>query len=547
METRPPTPVQLLVAVAFAISCFGLLLFLWLAFGGPTPLKPESYRVTVPFDEATQLAVESDVRISGVSVGRVKSIELNDDGLADAELEINERYAPIPSNARAILRQKTLLGETYVELTPGSQDQSPLPKDPLPEGGALPPAQVSDAVELDEIFRTFDEPTRAAFQAWQQEVSVALRHRGADLSAAIGNLGPFASDLDRLLRILDTQRVATRDFVRDTGEVFTALSERRGQLSGLIRNSERVFSTTAARNESLQQAFIALPTFLDEQRLTLDRLERFSTNTNPLITQLRPAARELSPTLIDLERLAPELRDFFIGFRKAANRAKPGFPALREILDDVAAQRHPAGPGPTALPPGRDRVPRQRRRDEPGQAVRARVAGERRARALPAHLTAAGARLDRRVPGAPQRRPFEPLHEAQRVQHPGQRPRELQHGKLRRRGLGDLPSAGGHNRGPGVRRVGAIRRRLGEPRRVLRPAERFHLRRRDQLDRDPRAAVQGPAPVSVDRRRLVRIDGLSARTRARALRENFCGELAADRKAIQFPAPGRDLGPAGVL
>src|SRR5918995_6293796 len=334
METRPPTPIQLLVAVAFAISCFGLLLFLWLAFGGPTPLKPESYRFTVPFDEATQLAVESDVRISGVSVGRVKTIDLSDEGLADAEIEIDERYAPIADDTRAILRQKTLLGETYVELTPGSEDASPIPENALPEGGALPPAQVSDAVQLDEIFRTFDEPTRAAFQAWQQDASIALRHRGADLSAAIGNLGPFASDLDRLLRILDSQRIATRGFVRDTGEVFEALSERRGQLSGLIRNSEAVFSTTAERNESLQDAFIALPSFLDEQRLTLDRLERFATNTNPLITQLRPAARELSPTLIDLGKLAPELRDFFIGFRKAANRAKPGFPALRDVLDD---------------------------------------------------------------------------------------------------------------------------------------------------------------------------------------------------------------------
>ena len=334
METRPPTPAQLLVAVAFAISCFGLLLFLWVAFGGPTPLKPESYRFNVPFNEAAQLALESDVRISGVSVGRVKTIDLNDEGRAEAEIEIDERYAPIPSNTRAILRQKTLLGETYVELTPGDEDESPLPKDPLPEGGSLPAAQVSEAVQLDEIFRTFDEPTRAAFQAWQQEASVALRHRGADLSAAIGNLGPFASDLDRLLRILDSQRIATRDFVRDTGEVFTALSERRGQLRGLIQNSERVFSTTADRNEALQDTFVALPTFLDEQRLTLDRLERFATDTNPLITQLRPAARELSPTLIDLGKAAPELRDFFIGFRKAASRAKPGFPALRELLDD---------------------------------------------------------------------------------------------------------------------------------------------------------------------------------------------------------------------
>jgi len=335
METRPPTPLQLLVAVAFAISCFGLLLFLWLAFGGPTPLKPESYRFTVPFDEATQLAVESDVRISGVSVGRVKSIELSDEGLADAEIEMDPRYAPIPDDTRAILRQKTLLGETYVELTPGSEDASPLPENPLPEGGELPPVQVSDAVQLDEIFRTFDEPTRAAFKAWMQNVAVALRGRGADLSATFGTLGPFASDLNRVLRILDSERVATRQFVRDTGEVFEALSERQGQLRGLITNTEAVFSTTAARNRSLQETFIALPTFLDESRLLLERLDRFAADTNPLVTQLRPAVRELSPTLIDLGRLAPELRGFFIGFRRAANAAKPGFPALRELLDDL--------------------------------------------------------------------------------------------------------------------------------------------------------------------------------------------------------------------
>ena len=68
--------VPILVALGFALSCFALALFLWVAFGGPVPLKPESYRFTVPLDEASQLAQESDVRISGVSVGKVKDIEL---------------------------------------------------------------------------------------------------------------------------------------------------------------------------------------------------------------------------------------------------------------------------------------------------------------------------------------------------------------------------------------------------------------------------------------------------------------------------------------
>ncbi len=132
METRPPTFGRIAIAAGFALSCFGLLLFLWLAFGGPIPLKSKSYRVDVHFDEASQVAVESDVRISGVSVGKVKAIELGDDGLADATLEIDPKYAPIPSDTKAMLRQKTLLGETYVELTPGNQDAPP-----LPEGGTL--------------------------------------------------------------------------------------------------------------------------------------------------------------------------------------------------------------------------------------------------------------------------------------------------------------------------------------------------------------------------------------------------------------------------
>ncbi|HYU60987.1 MAG TPA: MlaD family protein [Solirubrobacterales bacterium] len=350
METRPPTIVQLLVAVAFALSCFALLLFLWISFGGPTPLKPEGYRIEVPFDEATQLAVESDVRISGVSVGKVKQIELSDSGKAVATLEIDAKYAPLPDDTKAILRQKTLLGETYVELSPGSPG-NPGESDSLgaqggtadvasdgtgfiPEEGSLPEAQVSEAVQLDEIFRTFDEPTREAFQTWMQDASVAFRGRGADLNAAIGNLEPFATTANEVLRILDSQRLATREFIRNTGEVFEALSERRGQLQGLIRNSNTVFATTAARNEDLQQAFIALPTFLDESRLTLTRLEQFANDTDPLVQQLRPAAQELSPTLIDLGRLAPELKGFFRGLLPAAQHSKRGFEALQDVLSD---------------------------------------------------------------------------------------------------------------------------------------------------------------------------------------------------------------------
>jgi phospholipid/cholesterol/gamma-HCH transport system substrate-binding protein len=332
MAKKAPTFGQIAIAIAFAFSCFGLLLFLWSTFGGPIPFKPEGYRVKVPFQEATQLAVESDVRISNVSVGRVKKIELSNEGpdrnRAVATIELDDRYAPIPENTRAMLREKTLLGETYVELTQGDRDG---PK--VPEGGSLSPAQVTPSVQLDEIFRTFDSRTRLAFQTWMEQAAVATTGRGADLSAAIANLEPFAEDANRVLRVLDTQENAVKALVRDTGVVFGALSERRGQLRGLIENAGAVFATTARRNQDLRETFVALPTFLDESRLTLNRLDSFAANTNPLITQLHPAARELSKTLRQVARVTPDFRGFFAGFQKLARRSLTGLPALRTLLD----------------------------------------------------------------------------------------------------------------------------------------------------------------------------------------------------------------------
>ena len=328
METKPPTVGRILIAVGFAISCFALALFLWLAFGGQIPLKPESYRFTVPFEEATQLAVESDVRISGVSVGKVKSVELNDEGYADAEIELEPRYAPIPSDTRAILRQKTLLGETYVELSAGSQESEPLPED-----GTLPRAQVSDAVQLDEIFRAFDDETRANFQAWMQGQAAAFRGRGADFSAAIASLDPFAREADRALRLLDSQSEAVSGLVRSGGEVFGALSERPGQLRGLITNANTVFETTARRNEDLATAFEIFPTFLRESRATLARLETFAADSDPVVQALQPTARELAPTVTSLARLSDQLDPFFVGLRGTIDAAPKGSAALRRLLD----------------------------------------------------------------------------------------------------------------------------------------------------------------------------------------------------------------------
>jgi phospholipid/cholesterol/gamma-HCH transport system substrate-binding protein len=330
MSKRAPSTTQLLVITGFALSCFGILLFLWVTFGGPTPFRAKPYEIKVPFNEATQLAEQSDVRISGVNVGKVQSIALAPNGRqALATVDVDDQYAPLPESTRAILRTKTLLGETYIELTPGSQNGPQ-----LADGGTLPEANVAQSVQLDEIFRTFDPETRAAFQSWMQEAAIAINGQGQSLSYAIGQFEPAFTEFDRLFRILDTQRVAVGQLFRNGATTFRALRGREGELASLIQSSNAVFRTTARRDRDIEALFRAFPTFLDESRLTFNRLKGFSRKADPVVRQLVPAAEQLSPTLIAIAKLAPESKGFFEGLAPVIARAPKGFPALRRFLRD---------------------------------------------------------------------------------------------------------------------------------------------------------------------------------------------------------------------
>jgi virulence factor Mce-like protein len=328
MQKTAPTFGRLAAMIIFALSCFGLLLFLWLSFGGTVPLKPKGYRFQVAFPEATQLGPQADVRIAGVTVGKVR--EKKRDPRSNrtlATIEIDRRYAPIPDDTRAILRQKTLLGETYVELTPGSPGAAR-----LREGARLSNARVQGTVEFDEILNTFDAPTRRAFRVWQQQTGAALDGRSQDLNDAIGELPVFLDRGTDLLQVLDTDRAALKRLVKNTGVVFGALTQREQQLHNLIVNTHDVFQTTARHEENLAKTFSILPTFLDESRLTFRRTQRFAAHARPVVRLLRSPTRKLAPTVSDLRALSPDLTRTFVGVKRLIPVSKDGLPALGDTL-----------------------------------------------------------------------------------------------------------------------------------------------------------------------------------------------------------------------
>ena len=340
MNTSSPTRGRILVIAAFSLSCFGLLLFFWLAFGGPIPLKPAGYRVQVVFTDAATLADQADVRTAGVSIGKVVKKELAPGGNRTlTTLELKSRYAPLRSDARAILRQKTLLGETYVELTTGTRGAAP-----LKEGARLANGQVVPAVEFDELLRVFDKPTRTAFQQWQASLALAGAGRGRDLNDALGSLAPFTENAQDVVDVLNTRREALRNLVHNAGKTFEEVTRDEEALSTLVQRNSELFGELAERREALAETIKILPTFLDETKLTLARVGTFSQNTEPLLRDLDPVLDDLQPTLASLHEVAPDLEHLFDNLDPLIDAGNDGLPALSRTLRGLDPTLAAAGP-----------------------------------------------------------------------------------------------------------------------------------------------------------------------------------------------------------
>lgn len=354
MSSTRTTLAKLGVMAAFVVSVFAILLYLWTSFGGPTPLAATGYRVSIDFPDAGRLAPQADVRMSGVSVGTVVALR-RAGGRTRATIELRPRFVPLRADARAVLRQKSALGETYVQLTPGSRDAAG-----LPEGGHLPDGQVADAVLLDEALRAFDPATRRDLRAWLRGWSGALDGHGEDVSAILARLAPTEVQATRAMSVLDTQSRAVRGVLRDGGDVLTAVGAREAAVRRLIADGDAVLDTTARRGRALRDTVRALPALSRTARRTTGDLAAVSADLTPALRGLRPAARALDPVLRDTADAAPPLRAAVALLGRDATAAIAGVPATARLLSAVAPLSRALDPVARDLDPALEYLARYR-------------------------------------------------------------------------------------------------------------------------------------------------------------------------------------------
>jgi phospholipid/cholesterol/gamma-HCH transport system substrate-binding protein len=328
MQKRAPTIGNMLVIILFCLSCFGLLLFLWESFGGPVPLKPKGYRFTVDFPRSLALAEQSNVRISGVDIGHVVALTHYKNGRTRATVEVAHRYAPIRSDMHAILRQKTLLGETYVQLIPQSRNARP-----LPDNGHLANSQIEPSVTLDAVLSALDTKTRRDFQIWMKDQARGITGRGEQINSSLATLEPFVEHANQLVTILDSQEGALRALIKNTGVVFNALASRDSQLEQVIRNGQKTFHAAAEASQAWADTWRVLPSFARNSRTALKEIDKFAVVASPFLDEFRPAERALSPLLTAAEPFAPRFNSFLTALGPLTSASRKGLPDVKTTLD----------------------------------------------------------------------------------------------------------------------------------------------------------------------------------------------------------------------
>ena len=265
------------------------------------------YTVRARFVSASQIVKGNEVKVSGEPVGSVADVALTDDGHAELTLTISaDGYSPLRRGTRAIIRQSSLSGvaNRYVDLQLGGAGN-----DDIPDGGRLGTDSTEAAVDLDQIFDTFDPKTRAGvsksvrflrdFQAGQED----------EANAALRYLNPALSSSSRLFAELNRNTPDFQRFVDETAKLVTDVSARDDALSGLVRNLATTTSALTSNGESLGEAIGLLPNVLRKSNSTFVDLRASLDDLTPLVDDAKPVVRDkLRPLLAQLRPFARDAR-----------------------------------------------------------------------------------------------------------------------------------------------------------------------------------------------------------------------------------------------
>jgi phospholipid/cholesterol/gamma-HCH transport system substrate-binding protein len=299
------------------------------AGGGGDGSGSGTYLVRAVFDNANFVIPGEDVKVAGVKVGKIDSLDLTPQHKAVVVLRIDDAaFKPFRRDAHCQIRPQSLIGEQFVECSPtqprsaGAPIPPPLARLQFGRGKGqylLPVQNTTTPVALDLLGDTLRLPYRQRLTLVINELGAGLSGNGQALSQAIHRADPALQQTDRVLAILASENRTLADLARNSDVALAPLARERARAADFISKASATGAATAARGGDLERNLQKLPGFL--RALT------------PTARQLGKTADQITPGLNSLRAHAPAINTFVQGLGPFSTASLPAFRELGKTAD----------------------------------------------------------------------------------------------------------------------------------------------------------------------------------------------------------------------
>lgn len=280
------TGVLLLIVLLFAAGC---------GYDGASSLPlpgavggPDTYRVTVILDDATNLVAKETCRSNDTVIGSVESVVLDKDLRARVVCRIKNSVR-VPANAVATLSETSLLGERFLALDP---PRGSAPRGELARGSTLPASRTRSDPNVELVFGALSQVLNGG---------------------SLGSIETITRELDKALSGTDL-----RGGIDQVGSAVSMLNNHRSEITRSLTSLDRLAGRLARQRKVLAEALDAVPgglAVLERQRArlvrTLRRVASLSGVAVPLIARTRADlvadVRHVAPVLAELNKASDEL------------------------------------------------------------------------------------------------------------------------------------------------------------------------------------------------------------------------------------------------
>ncbi|MGJ9413175.1 MCE family protein [Aeromicrobium sp. CF4.19] len=242
-----------------------------------------TYPVTARFDDSGGIFAGAQVTYRGIEVGQVGKLEFTDSGV-DVILDIEKDAPKIAADAKAVVANKSAIGEQFVDLQPQS-NQAPF----LASGTVIERTQTEIPIDTTTLLVNLNELVTSVdtenLRTVVSELGAAFEGTGRDLTRIVETATEFINEADANIDV-------TRALINDSQGVLQTQIDKRGQLATFSENLALLSDTLVESDDDIRFLLDeGTPAARETRQLVDENAEDLRSIISDLRTVSEPLAR----------------------------------------------------------------------------------------------------------------------------------------------------------------------------------------------------------------------------------------------------------------